>query len=142
MEPTQKYPFNVRSFFTPSEKRNIGGGLVLWRGYFQSIRPAPGGMLVNIDISTGAMFRVRIPAFIRRAHLMFFVSQDGPLIGLALEFLGQPGSNVRALARRERGGALDEAQRVRLQRFVSGIRLAQLPTVVTPLLQTLTSWTI
>lgn len=59
MAPTQKYPFNVRSFFTPQGAKPIGGGLVLWRGYFQSIRPSPGRMLVNIDISTGAMFKVR-----------------------------------------------------------------------------------
>jgi eukaryotic translation initiation factor 2C len=31
---------------------------VLWRGYFQSVRPAPGRMVINIDISTGTMFKV------------------------------------------------------------------------------------
>jgi eukaryotic translation initiation factor 2C len=53
MEPTMKYPFNIRSFFTDQECKRIGGGLELWRGYFQSVRPAIGRILINIDISTG-----------------------------------------------------------------------------------------
>jgi hypothetical protein len=48
-----KYPFNIRSFFTDQECKRIGGGLELWRGYFQSVRPAIGRILINIDISTG-----------------------------------------------------------------------------------------
>ncbi|KAI6034268.1 argonaute-like protein [Pisolithus microcarpus] len=39
MEPTMKYPFNVRSFFTDRETKDIGSGIVLWRGYFQSAGP-------------------------------------------------------------------------------------------------------
>jgi len=31
----RKWPFNVRSFFTDLETKDIGSGLVLWRGYFQ-----------------------------------------------------------------------------------------------------------
>lgn len=49
--------------------------------------------------------------------------QDGPLIDLALEFLGNP-RNPRALARQDRGGTLIEPQRVRLQRFIAGVRSA------------------
>ena len=70
-EPFLKYPFNVRSFFTREDQRDIGGGIVLWRGYFQSVRPAVGRMLINIDISTGMMYK------------------PGPLIGLCLDFLGK-----------------------------------------------------
>ena len=60
MEPTlnPNCAFNVRSFFTDGGARNIGGGLVLWRGYFQSIRPAVGRMLINVNISTGVMCEV------------------------------------------------------------------------------------
>lgn len=53
MEPTQHYPFNVRSFFTDREKKHLGVGLEVWRGYFQSVRPGIGRLLINIDISTG-----------------------------------------------------------------------------------------
>ncbi|KAF8993952.1 Piwi domain-containing protein [Cyathus striatus] len=43
----------------------IGGGFELWRGFFQSVRPTIGRVLVNVDISTAMMFK------------------SGPLIGLA-----------------------------------------------------------
>ncbi|QRW25262.1 protein argonaute 2 [Rhizoctonia solani] len=55
MDPILRYPFNARSFFTNKEVRPIGGGIELWRGYFQSVRPGMASMLINIDISTGAM---------------------------------------------------------------------------------------
>ncbi|KAJ6597530.1 argonaute-like protein [Mycena vulgaris] len=57
MEPSQALPFKGRSFFTSDGSRQIGGGLVLWRGYFQSLRPALNRMLINVDISTGVMYQ-------------------------------------------------------------------------------------
>jgi hypothetical protein len=48
----------------PSRRTALGGGMVLWRGYFQSVRPAPGKMVINVDISTGLMFKVcSLPLF-------------------------------------------------------------------------------
>ncbi|KAL6309673.1 argonaute-like protein [Sparassis latifolia] len=102
MEPTLKYPFNVRSFFTDAESQNIGGGITLWRGYFQSVRPAVGKMLINVDISTATMYRT------------------GSLIDLCLEFFNRQGQDPNLLAP-ARG--LPERQRVQLQRFVSGVRI-------------------
>ncbi|KAJ7932831.1 argonaute-like protein [Mycena leptocephala] len=98
MGPSQEYPTKGRSFFTPGETRNIGGGLILWRGYFQSIRPAIGRMLINVDISTGVMY------------------QAGPLIDLCLAFVGRnnPGLLTRQMPDRER---------VALGRFITGIRV-------------------
>ncbi|KAH9023196.1 argonaute-like protein [Lactarius hengduanensis] len=61
MAPNQRYPHNARSFFTDVIKRDIGGGIVLWRGYFQSVRPA------------------------------IVMYKPGRLIDLALDFLGQRG---------------------------------------------------
>ncbi|KAJ6498441.1 argonaute-like protein [Mycena vitilis] len=98
MDPSQKFPTKGRSFFTPSETRNIGSGLVLWRGYFQSIRPALGKMLVNVDISTGVMY------------------QPGPLIDLCLAFLGRNDPNL--LTRQ-----MPDRERVSLGRFITGIRV-------------------
>ncbi|KAF8266852.1 argonaute-like protein [Lactarius quietus] len=97
MGPNLKYPFNVRSFFTDRETRDIGGGIVLWRGYFQSVRPAIGRMVINIDISTGAMY------------------MPGALIDLALAVLGRQG-NPNALAPRQ---GLPDRERIRLQRFIT-----------------------
>ncbi|THH32884.1 hypothetical protein EUX98_g1281 [Antrodiella citrinella] len=102
MEPTLNYPFNVRSFFTDRETKDIGMGMVLWRGYFQSVRPATGRMLINIDISTGTMYK------------------PGPLIPLCMEYLGVRG-NIQALSPPQ---GLDNRERVKLQRFLSGIRVA------------------
>ncbi|KAK0184437.1 argonaute-like protein [Armillaria mellea] len=56
MEPSLNNPFNIRSFFTNTETANVGLGVELWRGYFQSVRPTMGSMYINIDISTGAMY--------------------------------------------------------------------------------------
>lgn len=102
MEPTMKYPFNVRSFFTDRETKDIGSGLVLWRGYFQSVRPAMGRMLVNVDISTGTMYK------------------PGPLLSLCLEFLGRGMNNPNMLAPKK---GFPDRERIRLQRFISGIRI-------------------
>ncbi|KAF8888340.1 argonaute-like protein [Infundibulicybe gibba] len=100
MDPTAKYPFNVRSFFTPEGKKPIGGGIELWRGYFQSVRPTIGRLVVNVDIATGMMFK------------------PGPLIDLCLEVLGRPG-----MTNLLRGGGLPDRERVRLQRFLTGVRI-------------------
>ena len=102
MAPNLIYPFNVRSFFTDRETRDIGGGIVLWRGYFQSVRPAIGRMLINVDISTGAMYA------------------PGPLIQLALAFLGFQHDRQDALMP-NRG--LPDRERIRLQRFITGIKI-------------------
>ena len=100
MEPNSKYPFNVRSFFTDQETKAIGNGIVLWRGYFQSIRPGIGRMLVNIDISTGMMYK------------------PGPLINLALEFLGRDNPNVLSPT-----SGFPDRERLRLQKFLAGVRI-------------------
>jgi len=101
MEPTLKYPFNVRSFFTDRETKDIGSGLVLWRGYFQSVRPAIGSLLVNVDISTGTMYKA------------------GSLMDLCLEYIGKP-RQPQVLSPR---AGIPEREILRLQRFISGIRI-------------------
>lgn len=100
MAPTLKYPFNVRSFFTDKETKDIGAGLILWRGYFQSVRPGIGKMLINVDISTGTMYKA------------------GSLLSLCLEVVGKSDPNALSPAR-----GLPDRERLRLQRFISGIRI-------------------
>ncbi|KAH8999091.1 argonaute-like protein [Lactarius akahatsu] len=97
MAENLKYPFNVRSFLTDHETRDIGGGIVLWRRYFQSLRPAIGRMVINIDISTGATY------------------MPGPLTDVALAILGRP-RNPNALAPRR---GLTDRERIRLQQFIT-----------------------
>ncbi|KAI0375597.1 argonaute-like protein [Pilatotrama ljubarskyi] len=105
MEPSLKYPFNVRSFFTDREKKDIGSGIVLWRGYFQSVRPAIGRMLINVDISTGAMYK------------------PGPLLTIAMEFLGYEHPSRFGQPQGPNQQQQDFRDRVRLQRFLSGVRV-------------------
>ncbi|KAF8635579.1 hypothetical protein AX15_000229 [Amanita polypyramis BW_CC] len=102
MEPNQKYPFNVRSFFTPQGKRAVGGGLELWRGYFQSLRPSIGRLIVNVDISTGMMYK------------------EGSLIDLCLDFLGISNGNPEMLSP-SRG--LSDRDRLRLRGFLKGVKV-------------------
>ena len=64
------------------------------------MRPAINRMLINIDISTGAMYK------------------SGRLIDLALEFLDRPTPN--ALSPRY---GLPDRERLRLQQFISGIKI-------------------
>ncbi|KAF8313410.1 Piwi-domain-containing protein [Clavulina sp. PMI_390] len=101
MEPTLKWPFNVRSFFTDQETKDIGMGMILWRGYFQSARPSLGKMLINIDISTGIMFK------------------GGNLIDIALDFFNKQG-NPQMLAPKR---GFPDRERLRLQRFITGLRI-------------------
>ena len=102
MAPNLRYPFNLRSVFTDSETWNIGGGIELWRGYFQSLRPAIGRMLINVDISTGHMYK------------------PGPLIDLALAHLNPLLNRPDALAPRR---GFPERERMRLQRFIKGLKI-------------------
>ncbi|KAG8942123.1 hypothetical protein FRC00_011997, partial [Tulasnella sp. 408] len=71
MQPIEDHPFNARSFFTRNEYRDMGRGVELWRGYFQSVRPAIGRMMINLDISSAAFYK------------------SGSLIKLCLEYLGR-----------------------------------------------------
>ncbi|KIJ56900.1 hypothetical protein M422DRAFT_23034 [Sphaerobolus stellatus SS14] len=105
MLPISKYPFNVRSFFTDREQKDIGGGLILWRGYFQSIRPGGNRMWINIDISTGTMYK------------------DLNLIAMCLEHL-----NIRDPRQLTAQGGFTDRDRMKLQRFLAGVRVATLHT--------------
>ncbi len=97
-----KYPFNVRSFFTSRETAAIGAGIVLWRGYFQSVRPAIGRMLINVDISTAAMYK------------------PGRAIDVALELLGVTQRGPLSLSPKH---GFPERELIKLQRFLSGVRI-------------------
>ncbi|KAG6874285.1 hypothetical protein C0995_001510 [Termitomyces sp. Mi166 len=76
-ESNQKYVNNGRAYFAPQGSRAIGSGLELWRGFFQSVRPAIGRMLINIDTTVAV------------------VHASGKLIDVCLDFLGK--NDVRAL---------------------------------------------
>jgi len=97
MGPNLKYPFNTRSFFTPSGKKDINAGLELWQGYFQSLRPSQNKLYVNIDISTGVMYKAM------------------KLVDICLEFFRR--NNPGDLA------TIPDRERIRLQRFITNVRV-------------------
>ncbi|KAF6748934.1 eukaryotic translation initiation factor 2C 2 [Ephemerocybe angulata] len=100
MLPRKKYPSNARSFFIEDGKKALGAGLEVRRGYFQSLRPAIGRLLLNLDISAAVFYK------------------PGPLIGTCLEFLGVPGGRVELLSP-ARG--LRDSDLKRLAKFVHGM---------------------
>lgn len=103
MEQVSRYLFEGKSFFPPQETKDTGNGIFLWRGYFQSLRPGIGRMLVNVDVSYRMMYR------------------PGRLIDLCLEFLGEQDQGPNALVPHM---GLTELSRVRLRRFLQGIEVA------------------
>src|ERR1051325_9346503 len=55
-EPSMKYSIAGRSFYTNDGARPLYGGVEVWQGYFQSIRPTPGKIMINVDLSTTAFY--------------------------------------------------------------------------------------
>ncbi|KAG9080369.1 hypothetical protein FRC06_006673, partial [Ceratobasidium sp. 370] len=98
MEPRMRYPHNSRSYFADRETWAIGGGIELWRGYSQSVRPGLRSMLMNIDVSTGAMYA------------------PGPMIDVCRAILGD--NSPRALV----PGQLSDRERLRLRSFLHSVR--------------------
>ncbi|KAK0229201.1 argonaute-like protein [Armillaria nabsnona] len=101
MAPSLKYPSRGRSFYM-HETKSIGSGLSVCQGYFQSVRPAVDRLLINVDITTGIMYK------------------SGPLIPLCLEYLGLRPNQAHQLDP-QRG--LSPYERIRLQRFLSGMKI-------------------
>ncbi|KAK7049286.1 hypothetical protein VNI00_005887 [Paramarasmius palmivorus] len=75
----QKYPHNARAFFMQEQRRRVGRGLEFWRGYFYSVRPTIGRMMINVDTTMAAVY------------------QEGPLVQLCMDFLEASGDVRRAL---------------------------------------------
>ncbi|KAI3984640.1 hypothetical protein MKX01_004003, partial [Papaver californicum] len=58
--PTKSYAVVGRSFFSlkfGGGKRDIGDGLEVWKGYYQSIRPTQMGLSLNIDVSATSFYQ-------------------------------------------------------------------------------------
>ncbi|ORZ13829.1 Piwi domain-domain-containing protein [Lobosporangium transversale] len=56
-KPAMLYFIVARSFFLPTNKQILAGGLEAWRGFYQSVRPAAGKLTINIDISATAFYQ-------------------------------------------------------------------------------------
>lgn len=51
------YPTLRGSFFTSRDARHIYGGLEVYQGYYQSVRPTRGKMMINVDLSATAFYQ-------------------------------------------------------------------------------------
>ncbi|KAJ7608103.1 argonaute-like protein [Mycena polygramma] len=101
MAPLQNCVTRGSFLFNGTDTLDIGGGMVLWRGYFQSIRPATQRLLINVDVSAGVMYK------------------PGRLMDLCLEVLRwAPGSHAAL-------GVLKDREWHTLSRFVTGILIRQ-----------------
>jgi eukaryotic translation initiation factor 2C len=103
MKPNQIHPFNKRSFYIPDGRQDIGGGIELWRGIFQSVRPTLNHLIVNIDLSTGMMYK------------------EGPLLNLCIDFFERPADTSPNILLA--GARLRDHERMKLQKFLSGVRV-------------------
>ncbi|KAJ6586692.1 Piwi domain-containing protein [Mycena sp. CBHHK59/15] len=103
MDPLLTFPSDKqrRYFYTPAAAQEIGGGFVLWRGFFQSLRPALGRLLLNIDTCSGVMYK------------------PGPLLELCQAYLGPAIPLAQQLA--------SERAKNRLSRFLGGMRVEWAP---------------
>src|SRR5215216_3069032 len=45
-----------RSFYTNQISQSLYGGAEVWQGYYQSARPAPKKMMINVDVSATAFY--------------------------------------------------------------------------------------
>lgn len=57
--PSSLFVTRSRSFFSPNNARPLGGGVEMWSGFFQSVRPAQSGLVLNIDVSATAFNEAR-----------------------------------------------------------------------------------
>ncbi|KAG5462199.1 MAG: PAZ domain-containing protein, partial [Olpidium bornovanus] len=73
-QPADRFVSVGRSFYSPEERAALGGGAEVWGGVFMSARPAPGRMLLNVDVSATAFVKA------------------GPVIDFAAELLGARGA--------------------------------------------------
>ncbi|KZT73857.1 Piwi-domain-containing protein [Daedalea quercina L-15889] len=91
------YPANARAFFVEHGSRDMRGGLKAYRGFFQSVRPTIGQLILNVDTVTALLY------------------QPGPLIDLAISYLGK--RNARDLER------LPQKDFYKLRSFLKGVRV-------------------
>ncbi|ORY81937.1 Piwi domain-domain-containing protein [Protomyces lactucae-debilis] len=69
--PIKRFPTvtSLTSYFDRTIRGNVfdlGGGVQLWRGVFQSARPAPGCMTINVDVAHTAFYQpdLSVPQFV------------------------------------------------------------------------------
>ncbi|CAB5215692.1 Piwi-domain-containing protein [Rhizophagus irregularis] len=55
-KPSREYLKVGRVFYTNQGSQSLSGGVEVWQGYFQSIRPTPRKLMINIDLHATAFY--------------------------------------------------------------------------------------
>ncbi|KAG0216514.1 hypothetical protein BGX28_000028 [Mortierella sp. GBA30] len=97
-KPAMLYSTVGASFFTPNGKQVLSGPVEVWRGYYQSMRPTKGKMMVNVDVAATTFF------------------QPGSLLEIVIKILG-----LASPADLRRTGAAINWQKV--ERLIKGLRV-------------------
>ncbi|KAI1316177.1 eukaryotic translation initiation factor 2C, 2 [Mortierella claussenii] len=95
-QPAMLYSNVGRSFFTPDGARSLYGGIEVWNGFYQSVRPTIGKMMINLDVAATTYF------------------QSGPLLELAVKILDQ--RNVDDFRR-----GFTDRDRIKLEKAIRGL---------------------
>ncbi|KAF9362098.1 hypothetical protein BGX34_006708 [Mortierella sp. NVP85] len=56
-QPAMAYVTVGRSFYTPAGSRQLTGGIEVWNGYYQSVKPTLGRMMINVDVTATAFWQ-------------------------------------------------------------------------------------
>ncbi|KAG8872433.1 hypothetical protein FRB97_007639 [Tulasnella sp. 331] len=86
---------NNRCVYNRGDARNLGRGLEVWRGFYQSPRPGWGALWINVDLTAGVMYKA------------------GALAGFLLDYLNE--HNLNALYN------LTPERRREINRYIKGI---------------------
>lgn len=101
--PLQDHLFHRQAFFSRAEFQDIGRGLEVWRGYFQSLRPMVGKMVITLDTRSVAVYK------------------PGPLINVCLAYLER--SPEAHPARFLNANVLNESDRKGLARYLRNLKV-------------------
>ncbi|PKK56953.1 DUF1785-domain-containing protein, partial [Rhizophagus irregularis] len=55
-KPSKEHIKVGRVFYTNQGSRSLSGGVEAWQGYFQSIRPTPRKLMINVDLHATAFY--------------------------------------------------------------------------------------
>ncbi|KAI8824387.1 Piwi domain-containing protein [Fimicolochytrium jonesii] len=96
--PSLTYTTIGRCFYTADSATTIANGAQLWQGFHQSVRPAQGQMLINLDVSATAFY------------------QPGPVVEIVARILGRhDASELRT--------PLNERDRQKVEKALKGLKI-------------------
>ncbi|EAU80736.2 hypothetical protein CC1G_04846 [Coprinopsis cinerea okayama7 len=104
MAANLRYPhFGKHLFIEELGMRSIGGGIELWRGLFQSLRPGIEGLYLNVDLATGMMYK------------------RGTLLDVGIDILDIQGGNASLFTPGHLNFRIDKIKEV--EQFITGIQV-------------------